>query len=344
MHLITWHCGNGQCGSGTFGQNLYLLDSSTPPLWESLPTSPEAQNRRDWDVFMRMHSVLKLPLTPGADGRDVACTAANLCMVTINNDGFVLYDVGSYDSAEVHKAPVEVGRHSSAFMQEGITAAGKRFTGAQKVYASRVRADRFYVEQSRVVEDRVVFDRLWLAQLAVPYDFGYPLHTLGAGGNSLSKGQVSLADPIVLMTLSISQNLGVVVNLLGKPQPGGKMTGLEKLQRTIQYGLAAAVRIPLGFRRFPITSVYEEDNQRLRVNLEILPDKYAPSPLTILNMLVRQKKMTKSSLSMGRFSSWEGSSLPEIQDFFVASTWPNRSTVRLSSAPIISPDCVSPDF
>ena len=247
---------------------------------------------------MRIHSVLKLPLTPGADGRDIACTRENLCMVTVNNDGFVVYDVGSYDSDARHKAPVEVGRYSSGLLtQEDIGIGAKRFAGAQKTYASKVRPDRFYVEQSRVVDERVVFDRLWLTQLATKYDFGFPLHTLGAGGNSLSKGQVPIADPVVLMTLSISQNLEYVVDRLGVPKG---MTGLEKLQRTIQYGLAAAVQIPLGFRRFPITSVYEEDNVRLRVNMEILPDTYAPSPLTILNMLVRQKKMSRSMLSMGR--------------------------------------------
>ncbi|CAD7925879.1 unnamed protein product [Amoebophrya sp. A25] len=301
VHILTWHCALYAC-EGSTGSELYLLDSSHPPnrplqggKWDSTQAEVTA-----WVQFMSIHSVLRLPIQSGAEGRDVACSKENICLVSMNTDGFVVYDVGSYDVASgLHSAPRKIAEHSSTFKQSNIPTTYKRSAGAQKVFASRIRGDRFYLEHSSIelgvsvgtsATDVARNNKLWLVESEPRYVPG--------DEDSDRFFDTASADPIVLLTVVIKKSYGEIEQLLGVPQG---QSSLEHLQSTLQHGFATALRVPRGARRFPVTSVYQLRDS-VEVNLEILPDKLSPSPLTMLSMLLRQHQVQSSLLYRGVLS------------------------------------------
>ncbi|CAD7928195.1 unnamed protein product [Amoebophrya sp. A120] len=303
IHLLTWHCALFTC-EGSAGSELYLLDSAHPPnrpLQGGKWDTPEAETQA-WVQFMSIHSVIRLPIQVGAEGRDIACTKDNVCLVTMNTDGFVVYDVGSYDQGTgLHSVPRKIGEHANTFQQSDLPVTYKRNSGAQKVFPSRIRGDRFYIEHSTITmgvtigassrkADVVRNNKLWLVQSEPQY----------IPGNSDADRffDASSADPIVLLTVEIKRTYDDVTKLLGVPQG---MSSLEHLQATLQHGLASALRVPGGHKRFPITAVYQMVDS-VEVNLEILPDKLSPSPLTMLDMLLRQHSTPTSLLHRGVLS------------------------------------------
>jgi len=320
VHLLTWHCAMFVC-EGSLGSELYLLDSAHPPnLLQSMQTNKmgsglasSAMHResemQNWVQFMSIHSVLRLPIQNGAEGRDIACSKTNVCLVTLNTDGFVVYDVGSYDiSTGLHSSPRKIAEHAATFRQSDLPTAYKRSAGAQKVFASRIRHDRFYIEHaviemgvavgsSGVLGDVTRNNKISMVQSDPPYVAG------DSDGDRFF--DAASADPIVLLTVEVKRSYGDVTKLLGVPDG---MSSLEHLQMTIQHGLASALRIPKGHKRFPVTSVYQLLDS-IEVNLEILPDKLAPSPLTMLSMLLQQQQTPGSLLHRGVLS-------PLIDDIF----------------------------